>query len=73
MWLTDDEQKALLEDTTDKIAKGVMQALVKLRVATIDDVEKVWKVANEIDKRHKKQVAAQQHAAATLSAQLPKE
>lgn len=70
MWLTDKEQMELLEDTTERISNIVTKALAKLRLATVDDVEKVWKVANDIDKRHRKQVDAEHRAAATLAAQL---
>lgn len=79
MLLPDAEQKKLLEEMypdepiTERVLKSVTAALLKLRVATIDDVDRVWKVANEMDKRERKKLEAERHAAATLTAQLPKD
>jgi hypothetical protein len=74
MWLTDAEQKALLSDTQDKISKAVTSALQSLGIGTISaDMEKVWKIAQQIEARQRKDIAARQHAAATFASQAPKE
>jgi hypothetical protein len=74
MWLTDAEQKALLSDTQDKIANAVTSALQGLGIGTISaDMEKVWKIAQQIEARQRKDIAARQHAAATFASQAPKE
>jgi hypothetical protein len=74
MWLTDAEQKALLSDTQDKISKAVTSALQSLGIGKIsDDMEKVWKIAQQIEARQRKDIAARQHGAATYASQAPKE
>jgi hypothetical protein len=77
MWLTDAEQKALLSDTQEKITKAVTSALQGLGIGKIGkmsvDVEKVWELAQRIEARQRKDIAARQHGAATYASQAPKD
>ena len=61
MWLTDAEQNQLLDEepgTTNKIAKGVVQALRMLGIATKEDVIKVARIAERIERRELRAKAA---------------
>jgi hypothetical protein len=74
MWLTDAEQKALLSDTQEKITKAVTSALQGLGIGKMSaDVEKVWELAQRIEARQRKDIAARQHGAATYASQAPKD
>jgi tRNA C32,U32 (ribose-2'-O)-methylase TrmJ len=63
MWLTDEEQRKLLDTTgpiTEKISKAVQSALKALQFGALrDDIDKVYKLAERLDKRQKAQVQAE--------------
>lgn len=63
MWLTDDEQRALLESSTkitEKISKAVQQAMKALGLGAVpEEIEKIWKVAEKMDKRQEAIIKAE--------------
>jgi uncharacterized membrane protein (DUF106 family) len=72
MWLTDDEQKALLittvGKTTEKIARAVQEAMRALGLGALQsDIERVYKMAEHFDKRQEKLIKAQLRSLAAQS------
>jgi hypothetical protein len=63
MWLSDDEQRALLPDTTgvtERISRAVQTALQALKFGALQsDIEKVYKLAQQLDKRQQAQIKAE--------------
>lgn len=68
MWLTDKEQKDLLDEepgpSTNRIARAVTVALQSFGMGRIPtDLEKIWKLAEKIDSRIEETTKAEVHAA----------
>jgi hypothetical protein len=64
MWLTDSEQRNLLDTTTSKstgrISRAVQEALRAIGFGAIQsDIEKVYKLAEKLDKRQQAQIKAE--------------
>lgn len=63
MWLTEDEQQKLLETSnriTERISKAVQQALQAMRFGALqEDIEKVYRLAEKLDKRQQAQIKAE--------------
>jgi hypothetical protein len=77
MWLTDEEQKALLDTTgkiTGRINKAVqaaLQAAIKAGlVTTSQDVERVYRLAEHFDQRQEKFIKAQLRSEAARASTL---
>jgi hypothetical protein len=72
MWLTDEEQKALLESTgriTEKISRAVQHAIQAIGLGALPaEVERIHRLAEHFDKRQERLIKAQLRAAAAQAA-----
>jgi hypothetical protein len=72
MFLTDDEQKKLLESTgriTGRVSKAVTDALRALGLGAVPaDINKVYRLAEKLDKRQEQLVKAELRSLAARSA-----
>ncbi len=71
MWLTDTEQRALLDETdpiTNRINKAVQVAIKTLGLGKVpEDLERIFEIAEKIDRRAEQQAKAEFHAAKAYS------
>jgi hypothetical protein len=74
MWLTDEEQKALLESTgriTGRINKAVQDAIKALGLGALpSEIEKIYQLADHFDKRQEKYIKAQLRSEAARASTL---
>jgi hypothetical protein len=72
MWLTDEEQRKLLETSnriTERITNAVTAALKAMHFGVLQsDVEKVYKLAEKLDKRQQAQIKAELRSLAARAA-----